>query len=140
MKKLLCLALHSSRSTNVSPPFCSIVCVNKIVYLLVGAQNMTHTQSLIAVRSICWGLTRGQQTQVMSQKLFSTRKKRPQRDTTTRTHMLLCAQILSCDASGIEPHGRISSGTRASTEKKKSKGKQAAAATAAQELEALHAR
>ena len=54
--------------------------------------------------------------------------------------MLICAQVMSCDDSGIGSQGRPSSGTRASTEKKKGQGKQAAAAAAAQELEALQAR
>ena len=68
-----------------------MVCVNKIVCLLVGAQNMTHTQPLIVVRSICWGLTRGKQTHVMSEKLFSTAcNKTPQRDSTTG-HICFCA-------------------------------------------------
>ncbi|KAL3146802.1 hypothetical protein ABBQ38_014781 [Trebouxia sp. C0009 RCD-2024] len=42
-------------------------------------------------------------------------------------------------AHGVGSPGRPSSGTRASTEKKKGKGKQAAAAAAAQELDALQA-
>ena len=53
-------------------------------------------------------------------------------------HVLEVKDVMWCPDVGSL--GRPSSGTRASTDKKRGKGKQAAAAAAAQELEALQAR